>query len=417
MAEQPFKLSRGETWGADRLVTQALQLVPVDSPEAGRLLCRYVSVLVIENGEYEAAQEVFTKALNIARREQDEALEMRILSSASEPDVQYLRLQGGLVKSLRAIELAQQADDPRTEVNARYFAGMSQLIMANLEGACQQAVAMLTPAERLRDNYLLAGAHYLNQTTSSLAGNWEEARNSNERGLAVSPKDLRLLFSRALLESEVGEIDQAFAYVDRFLEATGLSGPGPTFVSSWTALLTPLVARITGVMYKLDLAAEAAEAVVASSGGTPILSLMSRCGLAMQTVLRNDPPSAKEQYAALASAERIGVPASVMRTVRVVPSTFTPTARLQGLLARTMGDFDRAVVHFESSLNLCRRSGFRPELAWTCWDFADTLLERDGPDDRTKAESLLDESLAISIELGMRPLMECARSSRDTLRA
>ncbi len=34
------------------------------------------------------------------------------------------------------------------------------------------------------------------------------------------------------------------------------------------------------------------------------------------------------------------------------------------------------------------------------------LLERDNPGDREKATSLLDESLAISTELGMRPLME-----------
>ena len=34
------------------------------------------------------------------------------------------------------------------------------------------------------------------------------------------------------------------------------------------------------------------------------------------------------------------------------------------------------------------------------------LPERDGEIDRAKAMSLLDESLAISSELGMRPLME-----------
>ena len=54
----------------------------------------------------------------------------------------------------------------------------------------------------------------------------------------------------------------------------------------------------------------------------------------------------------------------------------------------------------------------RPELAWTCCDYADTLLQRNEPGDREKTMSLLDESLAISSELGMRPLME-----RDILKA
>jgi hypothetical protein len=57
-------------------------------------------------------------------------------------------------------------------------------------------------------------------------------------------------------------------------------------------------------------------------------------------------------------------------------------------------------------------------LGWTCCDYADTLLQRDNPGDREQAMSLLDESLlAISTELGMRPLMERVLSRRDILKA
>ena len=66
---------------------------------------------------------------------------------------------------------------------------------------------------------------------------------------------------------------------------------------------------------------------------------------------------------------------------------------------------------------LCRKAGYQPELAWTCCDYADTLRGRDGPGDKEKAVALLDESLAISIELGMRPLMERVLSRREILRA
>ncbi len=70
-----------------------------------------------------------------------------------------------------------------------------------------------------------------------------------------------------------------------------------------------------------------------------------------------------------------------------------------------MGNLDRAVIHFEDGLAFCRKADFRPELAWTCCDYADALLQRNGSGDRTKAMALLDESLAIATELGMRPLM------------
>ena len=90
------------------------------------------------------------------------------------------------------------------------------------------------------------------------------------------------------------------------------------------------------------------------------------------------------------------------------------TDRLLGLLAQTMGKPEDATAHFEDALTFCRKAGYRPELAWTCCDYADTLLQREG--DREKAMSLLDESLAISTELGMRPLMKRVLSRREILR-
>ncbi len=66
---------------------------------------------------------------------------------------------------------------------------------------------------------------------------------------------------------------------------------------------------------------------------------------------------------------------------------------------------------------LRHKAWYRPELAWTCCDYADTLLQRNEPGDREKATGLLDEFLAISIELGMRPLMERVLSRREILGA
>ncbi len=88
-----------------------------------------------------------------------------------------------------------------------------------------------------------------------------------------------------------------------------------------------------------------------------------------------------------------------------------------GLLAQTMGNLDQAVAHFEEALAFCRKAGYRPELAWTCHDYADTLLQRNQPGDTQKAAAQLDESLAISSELGMRPLMERVLSRREILGA
>ena len=89
-----------------------------------------------------------------------------------------------------------------------------------------------------------------------------------------------------------------------------------------------------------------------------------------------------------------------------------------------MGNVDQAAQHFEEALVFCRRASYRPELAWTCCDYADTLLQRASTGsartdagDREKATALLEESLVISNELGMRPLMERVLSRRDILKA
>ena len=93
-------------------------------------------------------------------------------------------------------------------------------------------------------------------------------------------------------------------------------------------------------------------------------------------------------------------------------SSLASVDRLLGLLSQTMGGLDQAVAHFDEALSFCRKAGYRPELARTCCDYADALRDlstssgRTEEGDRAKVITLLDESLAISGELGMRPLME-----------
>ncbi len=136
-----------------------------------------------------------------------------------------------------------------------------------------------------------------------------------------------------------------------------------------------------------------------------VYTVAARCGLGLQSVIRGDAPAAAEQYAALEIIQGILVPFHIAGD------------RLLGLLAHTMGELDRATGHFEHSLTFCRSAGYRPELAWTFCDYADALRERNKPGDQEKATSLLDESLAISTELDMRPLMERVLSRREILKA
>ena len=164
--------------------------------------------------------------------------------------------------------------------------------------------------------------------------------------------------------------------------------------------------RIAGVADHLDAARAAAEAVLSSPSSMPLWTHGSGAGLGLIAVLGADAKMAEEQYFALQSSP------AMMEISFVISSD-----RLLGLLSQTIGNLEQATVHFEDALAFCRKAGYRPELAWTCCDYADTLLQRSDEGDREKAMSLLDESLAISSELGMRPLMERVLSRREILEA
>ena len=71
-----------------------------------------------------------------------------------------------------------------------------------------------------------------------------------------------------------------------------------------------------------------------------------------------------------------------------------------------MGNLDLAIAHFEEAVTFCRKVGYQPELAWSCCDYAECLLQHNNAGDRHQANYLLDESLSISRGLEMRPLME-----------
>ena len=128
--------------------------------------------------------------------------------------------------------------------------------------------------------------------------------------------------------------------------------------------------------------------------------------MAFLAVERGNVEAAAEQYAHLAS---------MRGTLQI--GLLVSGDRLLGLLSQTMGNMVQATGHFEDALAFCRMAGYRPDLAWTCCDYADLLRERDGEGDRDRAVSLLDESLTISSELGMRPLMERVSSRQNILGA
>jgi DNA-binding CsgD family transcriptional regulator len=178
------------------------------------------------------------------------------------------------------------------------------------------------------------------------------------------------------------------------------TAPGPKHEYVFVAWAIPIAARISGATDRLDIARDAAETVLSSplllgQQVNPYSVLVVRLGLALIAIHEGDEVAARQQYVALEAQRGILVVFAMMAVDRVL-----------GLLCVTIGQVDRAVAHFEDAVTFCRKAGYWPELAWSCCDYADALLRRNNPGDYPKANLLLEEALAISRDLGMRPLME-----------
>jgi len=404
VAEYPFDSVSGFDTGISTF-SRALSLVPSDSHAAGRLLFRYGYVLGLEAGDYTGAQKAVAAALDIAEREGDLGLEMRILADAARVDRYNLQLDEWLKKSRRALELGTGSDDLMVQVRAEGDIALALYCKGDMEGAQQHAAAMLLGSERLRGENSQAMSFHYNMIVHHSMGDWQNARQFGERGLAVSPGFSGILDRFTALEHELGNIDQGDQYLGELLKVMDTTVSSRTMAYSFPSVIIPYVARITGDVGLIPTAQRAAEAVLSDSAAAPVFTIMGRISLALMGVNQQDAETAADMYEFLKSGHR-GMPVQGIMCFE----------RLLGLLAHTIGNLDQAAVHFEDALTFCR-AGYRVELAWSCCDYADTLLQRNGEGDRAKATSLLDESLAISSELGMRPLMERVLSRREILGA
>jgi DNA-binding CsgD family transcriptional regulator/tetratricopeptide (TPR) repeat protein len=404
VAVAEYPLPRGLQQWRSKLVQRierALTLVPPDSVIAGCLLPTYAMELGRFKNDYAKAQEAFERALAIARRESDVNLEMRTLAAWADVDYFHLHLAESLEKSLRVIELARHIDDPPLEVNGHQHALQTLIHLGDIKNAAEHANAALALAERLQARHWLTNVLRNGVNLYHFLGDWGQARAFASRHIAVEPNAAPLLKELVSLEYELGAFEQGEVYLKRMQEIMRRAPPGPGEEYADTSLVLHIASRITGSTEYLGIAGQAAQVVLSSPLANPFWIEIVRTGLALKAVETEDHALAEEQYIALTGLQ------GQMR------GSYICADRLMGLLVHTMGNLDQAAEHFKDALTFCRKAGYRPELAWTCHDYAETLLHRNGPSDHVRATSLLDESLTISSELGMRPLMERVQALQE----
>jgi DNA-binding CsgD family transcriptional regulator len=398
VAEHPFYPPVGHGHDAAQLVDKALGLVSPNSLAAGRLLSRYGWFLTGE-GDFQQAKEALDQALAISRRENDVRLEMRTLAIATRVELINLHFEQALKNGLRAVELAALSNELQTEMSARMWTSDAMATIGDSEGARRHIDAALSLADQLRDHNGLRTVLRRCAVISARSGDWSSALTFIGRGLDAVPGDPNLLAVQMMIHYEVGDFAEGEAIHDKLLEAS-LRSTAALGSERMTPIATmPFIARITGVAGREGVAEAFLSqfSVAAESKSMDGLETRRAVVSCLLGVMVGDAERVREHYGSLESI-RGRMPHLGVISIH--------GSRLLGLSAYTMNNLDQATVYFEEALDFCRKAGYRPELAWTCCDYADCLIERKGVGDLDKAKIMLDEAQVLSSEIGMRPLSE-----------
>ena len=302
------------------IISRAVQLAPTGSLESGRVLSSHGYCLGLNYGDYESAQEAFDQALDIARTNNDKALEMRVLANSANIDGWHMRWDTCLAKCLRALELAPGVDDLYSNIRAHQWAHIASLANGDIEKATTHAVEIRSTAEKLRDAVWLPRSFYYEMNLFRATGRWPSARDLSDQGLAIFPAYGSLLGQRALLEHQVGDVTLGNDYMRRFLDSRA--------EYSYHEILAR-ISCFTNNGALFDIVQDDTQSVISSSFSTPSAVFLGRCSLAFVALQHGDVSLSGELYPALAP-QRGTFAASVDLAVD----------RLLGLLSQTMGNLD-----------------------------------------------------------------------------
>jgi tetratricopeptide (TPR) repeat protein len=372
------------------LLARALALTAEMSLEQGEVLANVGRFAGTNKGDLEAATKAFDRALAIARRHGDRALERRVLTLAARVDWWFMRWQECTDKSRLALALAREEDDQQSEMYARVWLTRDAAIRGDTESARAEATSSLELAERLRERYWLATARLNSFWLAALTGDWEAARAFSDAGLVAQPHDARNLAVRAVLEYELGCEEAGDGSFNRLVEVMrAVDSPSSIEHASGAAAMA-MSSALTGRAERLHSAAVTAEGTLRDPTRIPIFDLQAFIALAVVAVEQGAGAAADAYYKALAPQS-----GTILLTVLVSAD------RLLGRLALTAGRADDACKLFDAALSLCDRAGYRPEGARVAVDYATALRRRGALGDAPRAEALSDHAAETYRVLGM----------------
>jgi DNA-binding CsgD family transcriptional regulator len=371
---------------------RVIDLVDPGSREAGWVLCLYGYFLGTYGRDENSAQKALEQSVVIARRNLDQNLEMRALLNLVQVNAVYWKTDWDRV--LPAIEMAQRLGDLQAECIGRLFAfvfATNTQSFTETQTLWEHAKAI---ADRLRYRSLQENITALGQGIALLQGDFQLSRVRSEHAAQGTRCTIASLMLRALTEYELGEVVEGDKFAQQAVEDLNrISNPFNEY--GWASAQFPFFDYLTGRETWSEPADKCINFGVQNIPENIYNGILARVGIALKAIQHGDIEAARRSYDFLKG------PLKAYQTRRMILNIAMSSDRLLGLLCLAFGDISQATDHFEEAIEICREKGFLPQLAWSNYDYARALFQRQQPGDRKRAASLLAGALTTANKLSM----------------
>jgi DNA-binding CsgD family transcriptional regulator/tetratricopeptide (TPR) repeat protein len=380
--------------GAAELLEEAAAALGDQSSELRVGLLSGLARALDFQGEHERGAIVRTNAVAMARRLCDRAgLATTLMRSY------WSRGTSSLEEILDMLTEARDLGGElgNTEILAEAMAWRAPAFVAlcDLDSARREVAALRDTAEQTAQPFMLHVAEHYGSAIALCDGRLDEAdaraRRSHEWSRLLTGRDAAGVYGIQMfsVRREQGRLAE-LAPVIRILAAEAKRG-GP-----WRP-------GLVSVLVELGMDGEARRelARVVTEGLDPFRESLWLAALAYLTdgcVALGDQATAAIIYPELEPLAG----ANVM--IGHLVACYGAADRYLGMLAATLGEWERAEEHFERAMELNRRMGAATWLAHTAYEYARLLLARDGGE-RDRAAALLGEAAALAERIGMPALL------------
>ncbi|MCH8229565.1 MAG: AAA family ATPase [Chloroflexi bacterium] len=373
--------------GTARVFSRALELVPSESVEAGHLFRLHGCAIRYEEEDAAGSLKALERALEISRHTGDRRLETGVLADQSEFSHRDFDDDGAVELGLQAIELAREIYQPFEEATSHFIVAVALVALGDPDGAWLHTEAQIRLHEKIGRSQ--ATPLYVQYIIAYLRG---DLSTMNEVGGVLESESPGDTVQLMLVGIGAWHVGNRSGLGERIRAAREDVTTGPLLLQRVNNLrYLALASRLMNSPADAIWAGEIARSILSMTEITPADEANARIAAGLAAVVTGDAKEAVEHHQRLKNLRGSGIGWG-----------FPICAdRLLGLLAHTGGMPEEAQSHFEDALKITAKAGYHLEFAWTCYDFAESLIDSDEPAGIEKAISLIDDGLEITREHGL----------------